>query len=184
MRPHTPARLDASRSVGPPVRRASRVDVPAPFLVHRRSAGAHRFRVAPPSRPLRRFELRPRPNHFRSEELTDSSPTPQAKSKAANRRTQSLDREVMVKRAECEAALKGDVECLTTAIEFDNCVLRCVSHRCYRAVYGDDALEDGEVDTQRGRTFRSCSRTELRESKQRDMEQVRIAAAGEREDNL
>jgi|TARA_B110000977_G_scaffold58441_1_gene79457 hypothetical protein len=90
----------------------------------------------------------------------------------------------MVKRAECEAALKGDVECLTTAIEFDNCVLRCVSHRCYRAVYGDDALEDGEVDTQRGRTFRSCSRTELRESKQRDMEQVRIAAAGEREDNL
>merc|ERR1712216_540567 len=89
--------------------------------------------------------------------------TAEAKSKAANRRTQSLDREVKAKRAECESALRDDPVCTTSAIEMDNCVLRCVSGRCCEAVYGGDALEEGEIDVKRGRTFRSCARTELRE---------------------
>ncbi len=62
----------------------------------------------------------------------------------------------------------------------DNCVLRCVSGRCYEAVYGGDALEEGEIDVKRGRTFRSCARTELREAKQ--AEQLRAKA--EREETL
>jgi hypothetical protein len=32
-------------------------------------------------------------------------------------------------------------------------------------VYGADALEEGEVDIVRGRTFRSCARNELRNLK-------------------
>ena len=44
----------------------------------------------------------------------------------------------------------------------ENCVLRCASASCYDEVYGRDALEEGEVDTERGRAFRSCAREELR----------------------
>ena len=62
----------------------------------------------------------------------------------------------------------------------DNCVLRCVSGRCYDAVYGADALEEGEMDVKRGRTFRSCARTELREAKQAEQQR----AKAEREEKL
>ena len=41
-------------------------------------------------------------------------------------------------------------------------MLRCASASCYDEVYGRDALEEGEVDTERGRAFRSCAREELR----------------------
>ena len=89
------------------------------------------------------------------------------------------------KRAECESIGRGDVECTVSAIAMDNCVLRCISSRCYNAVYGDDALEEGEIDVQRGRTFRSCARTELRDAKQRETEEQRRASEREeRADNL
>ena len=113
--------------------------------------------------------------------------TPAQKRKKRASQSNSLDREIAAKRAECLENVRATWDGCESADDpsvLENCVLRCSSAACYAKVYGDDALEDGEVDTQRGRTFRSCSRTELRESKQRDMEQVRIAAAGEREDNL
>ena len=131
-----------------------------------------------------RHSLRPRPLAFpdsrRPVALTPFPARAKAKSKAANRRTQSLDREVNAKRAECESALRDEPTCTTSSIEMDNCVLRCVSGRCYEAVYGGDALEEGEIDVKRGRTFRSCARAELREAKQ--AEQARAKA--EREENL
>ena len=89
-------------------------------------------------------------------------PTDQAK-KNNHRRNQSLDREVKAKRAECEEELRDDPSCAVSAIDMDNCVLRCVSPTCYANVYGSDPLEEGEVDVARGRTFRSCARGELRE---------------------
>jgi len=76
--------------------------------------------------------------------------------------------------------------CDASAIERENCVLRCVrsegigageavaterlssrsclSTQCYERVYGSDALEEGEVDTVRGRLFRACLRAELHTS--------------------
>jgi hypothetical protein len=91
-------------------------------------------------------------------------PTHQAK-KNNNRRNQSLDREVKAKRAECEEEMRDDPSCAASAIDMDNCVLRCVSPSCYANVYGSDPLEEGEVDVARGRTFRSCARGELRGAK-------------------
>ena len=91
-------------------------------------------------------------------------PTHQGK-KNNNRRNQSLDREVKAKRAECEEEMRDDPSCAASAIDMDNCVLRCVSPACYANVYGSDPLEEGEVDVARGRTFRSCARGELRGAK-------------------
>ena len=61
--------------------------------------------------------------------------------------------------------MKLDARCGSSQIDFDNCVLRCISETCYASVYGADALEEGEVDIVRGRTFRSCARNELRNLK-------------------
>jgi len=61
--------------------------------------------------------------------------------------------------------MKLDARCGRSQIDFDNCVLRCISETCYDSVYGADALEEGEVDIVRGRTFRSCARNELRNLK-------------------
>ena len=44
----------------------------------------------------------------------------------------------------------------------ENGVLRCASASCYANVYGEDALEEGEVDVERGREYRKCAREELR----------------------
>ena len=56
-------------------------------------------------------------------------------------------------------------------------MLRCVSGRCYEAVYGGDALEEGEIDVKRGRTFRSCARAELREAKQAEQQRAKLGRA-------
>lgn len=69
------------------------------------------------------------------------------------------------RRAECELELRDDEPCNASMIELENCILRCISHACYANVYGDDALEEGEVDIVRGRTYRSCARNELRNTR-------------------
>lgn len=57
------------------------------------------------------------------------------------------------KRRECE---KGPV-CGHLAVEVaGNCVNECVSKDCYDEVYGDEPLEDGEVDHKRSRSFQTC----------------------------
>ena len=85
-----------------------------------------------------------------------------------------------MRRSECEEEIKLDARCGASQIDFDNCVLRCMSETCYDSVYGADALEEGEVDVVRGRTFRSCARNELRNLKvaenQRSKEDARRSA--------
>ena len=45
--------------------------------------------------------------------------------------------------------------------EAANCVNVCISQSCFNEVYGPEAgggLEDGEIDTERERTFTTCLR--------------------------
>ena len=58
--------------------------------------------------------------------------------------------------------------CTTSPVEKENCVLRCTSQHCYDRVYGTDALEEGEIDNLRGRVFRACVRTEIRNEQLRE----------------
>ena len=51
--------------------------------------------------------------------------------------------------------------CSTSFILMENCLLRCMSAQCYDEVYGNDALEEGEVDVVRSRKFRSCMRVRI-----------------------
>lgn len=46
-----------------------------------------------------------------------------------------------------------------------NCVNKCVSSACYEEVYGDNPLEDGEIDSVRNRKFVGCVRQEVRAQK-------------------
>lgn len=41
---------------------------------------------------------------------------------------------------------------------FENCLNRCVSEPCYVRVYGNEPLEEGEVDYTRSRAFLMCLR--------------------------
>mmetsp|Transcript_38328 Transcript_38328/g.61501 ORF Transcript_38328/g.61501 Transcript_38328/m.61501 type:complete len:136 (-) Transcript_38328:213-620(-) len=91
-----------------------------------------------------------------------------------NRRNQSLDREVKARRGECEMETRDHDACNASIIDLENCLLRCISHSCYDVVYGGDALEDGEVDIVRGRTFRSCARNELRNIKVAEVEKMNL----------
>ena len=47
-----------------------------------------------------------------------------------------------------------------------------------RHVYGGDPLEEGEIDVARGRTFRSCARTELRGAKNIAAERAAFERSG------
>lgn len=48
-----------------------------------------------------------------------------------------------------------------------NCVQLCISPMCYQEVYGDDPLEDGEIDVDRAKAFEICVKEELREVRKR-----------------
>ncbi|CAM6068767.1 unnamed protein product [Sphagnum tenellum] len=48
--------------------------------------------------------------------------------------------------------------CKASAIEKENCALRCLSPTCYESIYGADPLEEGEVDLHRGRYYKICIR--------------------------
>ena len=61
-----------------------------------------------------------------------------------------------------EAANSADRECQSSAIAAENCVLGCISEACYGDIYAADPLEEGEIDTVRGRKFRTCAKKELR----------------------
>jgi hypothetical protein len=43
-----------------------------------------------------------------------------------------------------------------------NCVYNCLSSECYNTIYGDNPLEDGEIDVVRYRTFQNCVRKEYK----------------------
>lgn len=79
-------------------------------------------------------------------------------------RTSSLDRELAVRREECARESTARSECVDASdpSRLENCALRCASAMCYDEVYGSDPLEEGEVDVERGRAYRTCARGELR----------------------
>eukprot|EP00887_Chlorella_sp_A99_P000692 scaffold5.g692.t1 len=61
------------------------------------------------------------------------------------------------KRAACELHVsRAGGACMQSGVERENCVLRCMSPACYQWQYGSDALEEGEVDTQRRRRYKAC----------------------------
>ena len=45
-----------------------------------------------------------------------------------------------------------------------NCVNKCLSEECFRMIYQDNPLEDGEIDNARNRQFTQCMRNEMREN--------------------
>ncbi|KAK9830073.1 hypothetical protein WJX72_009603 [[Myrmecia] bisecta] len=91
-----------------------------------------------------------------------------------------LDKAIRAKRSECEAQVDSEAVCVGTYVQRENCILRCISEGCYTAVYGADALEDGEVDIVRGRQFRACSKNEVRVQRtaQYEREKAALATAG------
>lgn len=93
-----------------------------------------------------------------------------AKSTAKKGPRSNADRELRTRRSECER----DV-CQGLANEAKlTCTYRCVSPDCYEEIYAKDEIEEGEVDTERGRLFSSCFRrlhkkeTEELKKKQRE----------------
>ncbi len=44
--------------------------------------------------------------------------------------------------------------------EHQNCILQCISSKCYKEIYSHDPLEEGEVD-QRLQSFKGCLSIEL-----------------------
>jgi len=49
------------------------------------------------------------------------------------------------------------VQCAEWLLEENmNCVNQCVDQECYTEVYGDQPLEDGEIDVIRARDFERC----------------------------
>mmetsp|Transcript_9702 Transcript_9702/g.35536 ORF Transcript_9702/g.35536 Transcript_9702/m.35536 type:complete len:120 (-) Transcript_9702:411-770(-) len=86
---------------------------------------------------------------------------------AAKKRSSKLDSQYRETKRECESAVStgtfGDTSCRESFASRENCVLRCTSEKCYQKVYGDDPLEEGEIDSGRSRDFRICARTDIRE---------------------
>ncbi|KAG8456996.1 hypothetical protein KFE25_006608 [Diacronema lutheri] len=64
----------------------------------------------------------------------------------------SSDRSSRLERTQCEEG-----PCSEWDTDYrPNCVLRCQSDACYTAVYADNELEPGEVDTSRSRQYQTC----------------------------
>ena len=57
------------------------------------------------------------------------------------------------------------------------CVHQCVSPACAAELYGDDPLEEGEVDV-RAHSFRACAGVKLRDENRRRREQREQASYG------
>ena len=51
--------------------------------------------------------------------------------------------------------------------EAGNCVAKCTSEDCWKEVYEDDEIEDGEIDPERQRVFMACTRRVYRENKKK-----------------
>ena len=81
----------------------------------------------------------------------------------------AADKDYHLMRDTCAEAIKTDPECVgNDDVVRENCVLRCVSPECYDKLYGHDPLEEGELDTTRGRLFRNCVRSEMKEKKKKE----------------
>lgn len=90
---------------------------------------------------------------------------PHVRRKQRAARANTVDRELGAKREQCVTTVReswGGCDDPDDPMVFENCVMRCSSASCYDKVYAEDPLEEGEVDTDRGREYRKCARDELR----------------------
>jgi hypothetical protein len=55
-----------------------------------------------------------------------------------------------------------------------NCVQACISPVCYQGIYGDDPLEDGELDTNRAKEFDACAKEEMKNVRKRRREAEKL----------
>ncbi|GAQ88219.1 hypothetical protein KFL_004100070 [Klebsormidium nitens] len=75
-----------------------------------------------------------------------------------------MEKGVRLLRDDCELSIqRTGGPCMTSSINKENCILRCMNPECYEQVYGLDSLEEGEVDARRGKDFRMCVRKALKE---------------------
>ena len=82
-------------------------------------------------------------------------------------KNQNRDRAFRARRRECETQTCAGMQPGTTM----NCVNACISQSCFDEIYGEEPLEDGEVDSKRSRLFQSCARKSLvaeREKRRRE----------------
>lgn len=89
---------------------------------------------------------------------------------AWNKRHQRAERELTLMRQSCQE----DTECNQLVLEESmNCVLNCISERCFDQIYGGTQLEDGEIDVARLRDFEKCVREDLRQERIRQRNEAR-----------
>lgn len=80
-------------------------------------------------------------------------------SSAGNFRRPITDEEIREKKSTCYEDIENGLwgwQCMSSSIAKENCALRCLNAVCYEHIYGDDPLEEGEVDYKRGREFKFC----------------------------
>lgn len=80
-------------------------------------------------------------------------------SSAGNSRRQITDEEIREKKSTCYEDIENGLwgwQCKSSSIAKENCALRCLNAVCYEHIYGDDPLEEGELDYRRGREFKFC----------------------------
>ena len=88
-------------------------------------------------------------------------------------------------KAVANALSKARNECETNCLQFNeesiivpaeesmNCILQCISPKCYTSLYAPSPLERGEIDLIRGSQFESCVKEELRQERLKAMQRKR-----------
>mmetsp|Transcript_20370 Transcript_20370/g.35031 ORF Transcript_20370/g.35031 Transcript_20370/m.35031 type:complete len:109 (-) Transcript_20370:71-397(-) len=77
------------------------------------------------------------------------------------------DKALRNRREECSS-----IQCVHVQAGFhENCVLRCISYSCYMEIFGEEELEEGEVDPNRTRLFNQCAGKELAEMEKKEKTQ-------------
>ncbi|QCE04613.1 hypothetical protein DEO72_LG8g2650 [Vigna unguiculata] len=69
------------------------------------------------------------------------------------------DTEVRKNKIQCYADIDSGLwgwSCKSSAIERENCALRCLSPACYELIYESDPLEEGEKDFIRSQEYKYC----------------------------
>ncbi|XP_057851070.2 uncharacterized protein LOC131061417 isoform X2 [Cryptomeria japonica] len=69
------------------------------------------------------------------------------------------DQEIREKKAICYQDIENGLwgrQCKLSPAAKENCALRCLSAVCYEHIYGDDPLEEGELDYKRGKEYKYC----------------------------
>eukprot|EP00252_Welwitschia_mirabilis_P015111 TRINITY_DN3326_c0_g2_i1.p2 TRINITY_DN3326_c0_g2~~TRINITY_DN3326_c0_g2_i1.p2 ORF type:complete len:120 (-),score=12.21 TRINITY_DN3326_c0_g2_i1:74-433(-) len=69
------------------------------------------------------------------------------------------DEEIRERKSRCYEDVQNGLwgwKCKSSVAERENCALKCLDYDCYELIYGDDPIEEGEVDYKRGHEFKYC----------------------------